>query len=425
MAFRIVRNDITKIKADAIVNTANPNPVYDSGTDTAIYTAAGAEELLEERRKIGRIEEGRVAITPAFALDAKYIFHTVGPVWDGGDKGEKDIVRACYTNCLNKAVELGIGSIAFPLIATGNYGFPKAEALQIATAVFSSFLAENDLDITLVVFDNESFTLSGKIFAGIDQYIDENYVEEKTGEEYGDPYKDMLMAGAAGAGFGAGAIAGMIGAAAERSFGAADENEYAGEASFDACADEETPVKDRDRREKNSRRLFLGNRRMESRAEMCEMREPQADMLSAPKAEAAPVAPLAAAAAAAPAPKQRSLDDVMKNISETWSESLLRMIDEKGLTDVEVYKRANIDRKLFSKIRTDKDYKPKKPTAVALALALRLNIDETKDFLGRAGFAFSPSSKFDLIIEYFIENQVYDFMTINLALFEHDQPQIG
>ena len=410
MAFRIVRNDITKIKADAIVNTANPNPRFDSGTDTAIYTAAGAEELLEERRKIGRIEEGQVAVTPAFALDAKYIFHTVGPVWDGGNKGERDIVRSCYTNCLNKALEMGLESIAFPLIATGNYGFPKAEALQIATSVFSSFLAGNDLDITLVVFDNESFTLSGKIFAGIDQYIDENYVEEKTGEEYGDPYKDVFMAGAAGAGIGAGAIAGMMGAAAERSFDAAVEDE---------CA-EEAPS-DEELREKRNRRLFLGNRRLDRKEEARAM---QADMLAMPKAEA-PVPPAPAAAAAMVEKKQRSLEDVVKNISETWSESLLRMIDEKGLTDVEVYKRANVDRKLFSKIRGDKDYKPRKTTAVALALALRLNLDETKDFIGRAGYAFSPSSKFDLIIEYFIDNQVYDFMTINLALFEHDQPQIG
>ena len=431
MAFRIVRNDITKIKADAIVNTANPKPKYDSGTDTAIYLAAGAEELLEARKKIGRIEEGRVAVTPAFALDAKYIFHTVGPIWYGGQKGERDIVRSCYTNCLNKALELGIESIAFPLLATGNYGFPKAEALQIATSVFSSFLAENDLDITLVVFDNESFTLSGKIFAGIDQYIDENYVEEKTGEEYGDPHKGLLMAGLAGAGMGAGAIPGIPFA----------EGPDAAE-SFGACADEEAPVKDRDRREKNNRRLFLGNRRLASRDELFEMRLPQQDMLAGSKAEevareeaaalkteaaapVAPVAPSAPAAAAAVMPKKRSLDDVMKNISETWSESLLRMITERNLKDSEVYKRANVDRKLFSKIRSDKDYKPKKTTAVAFALALRLNVDEAKDFIGRAGYAFSPSSKFDLIIEYFIDNQVYDFMTINLALFEHDQPQIG
>lgn len=430
MAFRIVRNDITKIKADAIVNTANPKPKYDSGTDTAIYLAAGAEELLEARKKIGRIEEGRVAVTPAFALDAKYIFHTVGPIWYSGEKGERDIVRSCYTNCLNKALELGIDSIAFPLLATGNYGFPKAEALQIATSVFSSFLAENDLDITLVVFDNESFTLSGKIFAGIDQYIDENYVEEKTGEEYGDPYNAMLMAGLAGMGMGAGAVPGI------------HLNESDAEEAFGACADEEAPVKDRDRREKNNRRLFLGNRRLASRDELFEMRLPQQDMLAGSKAEevareeaaalkteaaapVAPVAPSAPAAAAAVMPKQRSLDDVMKNISETWSESLLRMITERDLKDSEVYKRANVDRKLFSKIRSDKDYKPKKTTAVAFALALRLNVDEAKDFIGRAGYAFSPSSKFDLIIEYFIENQVYDFMTINLALFEHDQPQIG
>ena len=129
--------------------------------------------------------------------------------------------------------------------------------------------------------------------------------------------------------------------------------------------------------------------------------------------------------AKAPAPKKRSLDDVVKNLTETWSESLLRLIDEKGYTDVEVYKRANVDRKHFSKIRSDKDYLPKKRTALAFALALKLNTDEAKDFLGRAGYAFSPSSKTDLIVQYFIENEVYEIMTINLALYEHDEPLLG
>ena len=185
MAFQIVRNDITKISADAIVNTANPAPVFMAGTDAAIYQAAGAEKLLKEREKIGVIEEGEVAVTPAFDLDAKYIFHTVGPVWQDGSKGEKDTVKKCYENCLKKAVELNIDSIAFPLISTGVYGFPKAAALVLATSVFSEFLADHELDITLAVFDNESFELSGKIFAGINEYIDEHYVEDKIGEEYG------------------------------------------------------------------------------------------------------------------------------------------------------------------------------------------------------------------------------------------------
>ena len=385
MAFQIVRNDITKITADAIVNTANPEPVCMAGTDSAIYAAAGADKLLEARRKIGMIEEGSVAVTPAFDLEAKYIFHTVGPVWQGGDKGEKEVVKNCYVNCLNKALELGVESIAFPLIATGVYGFPKAEALQIATSVFSSFLSENEMSITLVVFDNESFALSGKIFAGIDQFIDDHYVEAKTDEEYG--------------------------------FGKAVADS---EAAMEDAAEE--PAEDARRRRKEERFRFL-NRRMLAREEECRM--------APPPEHAAPAAPVAAAGAAMAAPAspkmqaKRSLDDVMKNLSETWSESLLRMITEKGYEDTEVYKRANVDRKLFSKIRSNKDYKPKKTTAVAFALALRLNLDETKDFIARAGYAFSPSSKFDLIIEYFIENEVYDFMTINIALFDHDEPMIG
>lgn len=364
MAFKIVRNDITRIKADAIVNTANPKPVYMAGTDAAVYEAAGAEKLLEERKKIGPIEEGCVAVTPAFDLDARYIFHTVGPSWQGGDHGEAETVKRCYENCLSKAEELGIESIAFPLIATGVYGFPKTDALLIATSVFSTFLAEHELEITLVVFDSESFELSGKIFQGIDEFIDEHYVDDKIDQEYS-----------------------FVGGAVPDEAAESCEDSFEGE------------------RPRERRRLFGANLKMARMDECAAMPAPSL--------------------AAAKAPQNRSLDDVVKNVSETWSVSLLRLIDEKGYSDVEVYKRANVDRKLFSKMRSNKDYKPKKNTAVAFALALKLNVDETKDFIGRAGYAFSPSSKFDLIVQYFIDNNVYDMMTINLALFEHGEPLLG
>lgn len=394
MAFQIVRNDITKITADAIVNTANPEPTFMAGTDSAIYLAAGADELLAERAKIGPIAEGEVAVTPAFDLDAKYIFHTVGPVWNGGGEGEKETVRKCYLNCLKKACELGIESIAFPLISTGVYGFPKAEALLIATSVFSEFLADHELDITLVVFDNESFTLSGKIFAGVNEYIDENYAAEKISEEYA-----FTGAAASGSGFGAAASgAGFESTAAE------------------VCEDKEAALieeREKEREERRSRRKNL----------LHSVRDYTG--LEARGKGAAAVSAASMAQMEAASKPQRSLDDVVKNVSETWSQSLLRLITEKGYTDTEVYKRANADRKLFSKIRSNKDYQPKKATALAFALALKLNIDETKDLLGRAGYALSKSSITDLIVEYFIENQVYDIMTINLALYEHNEPLLG
>ena len=347
MAFHIIRNDITKIKADAIVNSANPEPIYAGGMDRAVYTAAGEKKLLKEREKIGIIETGQAAVTPAFALNAKYIIHTVGPVWRDGQHGEKESVRECYENSLKLAKELGCESIAFPLIATGAYGFPKAEALQIAISVFSEFLSDEDMQIILVVFDEDSFVLSGKIFSGVDAFIDANYVSEQMEAEYGLelPY---------------------------------------------VCYGQAYIETDRSERRRG---LF-------KRAESFMGSKP------------------------APSPG-RTLDELMAHVSETWQESLFRMIDEKGYTDVEVYKRANIDRKLFSKIRSNVDYQPKKITAVAFALALQLSLDETKDMLGRAGYALSPSSRFDLIIEYFIGQEVYDTYTINLALFKHDQPLLG
>lgn len=378
MSFKIVRNDITKIKADVIVNTANPEPVYSAGTDSAVYNAAGAEKLLAERKKIGRIAEGDVAVTPAFDLDAKYIFHTVGPIWQGGDYGEKETVRKCYQNCLNKAAELELESIAFPLLATGTYGFPKPDALLIATSVFGSFLADHEMDITLVVFDSESFALSDKIFAGVDRFIDENYVEEKIEEEYGEAVMEDRME----------------------------------MPSFDVCEEESADFHS----ERRSRKERLRNERLRNERRGLFATGRNAMMVEPPAAMSI------SEACAAP---KRSLDDVVKNIGETWQESLLRLITEKGYSDTEVYKRANVDRKLFSKIRSNKNYQPKKNTAVAFALALRLNLDETRDFLRRAGYAFSPSSIFDLIIEYSIDHGIYDLMLINGALFDHDQPQLG
>ena len=381
MAFQIIRNDITKVSADAIVNTANPKPKYVSGTDYAIYMAAGADELLKERQKIGNLEIGQAAVTPAFALSAKYIIHTVGPAWVDGEHGERGAVRSCYENSLRLAKELGCESIAFPLIATGVYGFPKADALQIAVSVFSEFLSDTDMEIILVVFDETSFVLSGKIFSGVDAFIDENYVSEKMDSEY------SLGASAATVAYG---------------------NRLPGE---------------KRRGRKLLSDVFHSSRRKDSASAesvMADYAHEEAD-----DEEGAEKMPMAAPMAAAESKPGRTLDDLMANVSETWQESLFRLIDEKGYTDTEVYKRANVDRKLFSKIRSNAEYQPKKITAVAFALALKLSLDETKDLLGRAGYALSPSSRFDLIIEYFIGQEVYDTYTINLALFEHKQPLLG
>ena len=386
MSFRIIRNDITKVAADAIVNSANPEPIYAAGTDKAIYDAAGADALLEERKKIGIIETGQAVVTPAFALDAKYIIHTVGPAWWDGQHGEKDAVRACYENSLSLAKELGCESIAFPLIATGVYGFPKADALQIAVSVFSEFLSKEDMQIILVVFDEDSFVLSGKIFSDVDAFIDENYVSEQTEEEYGVKPSDAIFGNA---------------------------------------------VIDQERSERRRRNLFhrsesfLGAASFSKKAaRMDRIREDDAicasDAIAEEPVMAAPMAAMASAQKSG-----RTLDDLMANVGETWQQSLFRLIDEKGYKDTEVYKRANIDRKLFSKIRSNVDYQPKKITAVAFALALKLSLDETKDFLARAGYALSPGSRFDLIIEYFIGQEVYETYTINLALFEHKQPLLG
>lgn len=329
MPFEIVRNDIVNMKVDAIVNTANPRPIIGAGTDKAVHDKAGARLLLA-RKEIGNIAVGEAAITPAFDLDANYVIHTAGPIWKDGRSGEEELLAYCFRNSLGIAKKKACESIAFPLISTGSYGFPKPLALQIAVREISSFLMENEMQVYLVVFEKQSFELSEKLFKSVSSYIDANYVSNKMNLEYGTSkvrrrdYEEMLLH----------------------------------ESSYEITS------------------------------------------------------------------KMPNLDGMLNNLDRGFSETLLDLIDRTGKKDSEIYKKANVDRKLFSKIRNNADYRPSKTTAIAFAIALELNMDETDDLLARAGIALSQSNKFDVIVRYFIENKKYDIFELNSVLFEFDQPLI-
>ena len=324
MPLEIIRNDITKVHADAIVNAADPSLLGGGGTDGAIHKAAGPE-LLAECRALGGCKAGEAKITKGYRLPAKYVIHTVGPVWHDGSSGEEKLLSDCYRNSLELAKKHKLESVAFPLISSGTFGYPRDKALSAAISAIGEFLLKNDMTVYLVVYDSASFMLSEKLFSSIKQYIDDNYIEERASNFSRDRVRENFARDSANA----------------------------------------------------------GRRR------------------------------------------ERSLDDVVRNLDETFSQMLLRLIDEKGMKDSETYKKANIDRKLFSKIRNDIYYKPSKQTAVAFAVALKLNLDETRDFLGRAGFALSRSCHFDMIIQYFIEHENYDIFEINEALFAFEQNLIG
>ena len=321
MPFQIVRNDISKMKTDVVVNAANKQLRKGSGVCGAIFAAAGADLLTAECSKIGHCSVGSAVITKGFNL-SEYIIHTVGPVWKGGFFGEKKQLESCYKSVLKLAYENNAESIAIPLISAGVYGYPKDKALKVAinTIISSEYLTE--LDIYLVLFDKNA-VIQGNKYSKVQEFIDDNYIEEY-------PYIKK--------------------SAATESI------------RFEECRD----------------------------CSVCP-----------------------------------SIADALSELDESFSESLLRMIDEKGLKDSEVYKKANIDRKLFSKIRNNKDYKPRKNTVIAFAIALELTLEETNAFLEKAGYVLSHSSKADIIIEYYIKEEIYDIFEINETLFEFDQPLLG
>ncbi len=379
MPFQIIRNDITKMHVDAIVNTASHMPGYGAGIDSAVYAAAGKEKLLAKRYEIGVIDRGTSVITAGYDLPAKYIIHTVGTAWVGGNSNAEDIVRKCYRSIFKLALDNNIESLAIPLLASGSYGCPKGIALRIALTEIEAFIFENDIDVYLVVFDEKSVLLSSELYGDIDEYINDNYVYEKNIKEYRDPY---LIRGRQG--------------------------------------------EDRSAYDSNSRAdKFLGFLRPSSRSGKNLKSESDdrtyESTLSERKEELSSDMYVGKTSVSA----QRTLEDVVKDLDKTFMELVFSFADAKGLTDVEVQKRANMDRKAFSKLKCGTTKNPSKSTALAMAIALELDLDDTKDLLSRAGLALSPCSKQDVIVQYFIERKVYNIYDINVALFEHGEQLLG
>jgi len=348
MPFTIIRNDITKLRVDAIVNAANTSLQMGGGVCGAIFNAAGAERLQNACNHLAPIKIGEAVITKGFNLPAKYIIHAAGPVFRGGKQGEEALLRSCYINSLELAVKHNCESVAFPLISSGIYGYPKADALRVATAAIRDFISDNDIDVSLVVFDKEALVVSEELLGAVESYIDEHYVAEK-------------------------------------------EKRYSRRELLEA-----------------ERKAFSDVDMMNVSMQMPMMAD---EAMAIEEAAAAPI--------------KASLDDIVGNLDEAFSATLLRLIDKTGKKDAEIYRRANIDRRLFSKIRSNENYAPSKSTVLAFAVALELTLDQTEDLLERAGFALSHSRKFDVIVEYFIQSRKYDIFQINEVLFSYDQPLLG
>ena len=333
MPLIIVRNDITKMAVDAIVNAANPSLLGGGGVDGAIHRAAGPG-LLKECMSLNGCETGQAKITKGYLLPAKYIIHTVGPVYRDGKHGEEELLSTCYTNSLNLAKAHNLETVAFPLISSGVYGYPKAQALKVAIDAITRFLIENDMTVYMVVFSKDAFEITGKLFQDVKAFIDDVYADEHT--------------------------------------------DYAKEFQ---------------------RRRFTAPQLVNASVLKPEMR---------------------------PAPsKEASLNDMLDEIDESFSEMLLRKIDEKQMTDAECYKKANIDRRLFNKIKNNPEYKPGKQTVLAFAIALELTLSETKEMLMKAGFALSRSNKADIVVEYCITTKNYNIIEINQVLFKLDLQPLG
>ena len=352
MPFEMVRNDITQMDVDAIVNAANRSLLGGGGVDGAIHRAAGPE-LMEECRNLGGCETGEAKITKGYRLPARYVIHTVGPVWHGGGNGERELLFSCYRRSLEVAAENGCESVAFPMISAGAYGYPKDQALAVAVEAITAFLLEHEMTVYLVVFGREDFLTGKKLFRDIQEYIDDVYAEERIHR----------------------------------------------------------------RREAAREQFWRENEKAALDLDMAISQAAREDACfgAAPEElhEALPCADMP------------DWDEMLRQTDEGFSQRLIRLIDERGWTDAQCYKRANVSRKLFSKIRSNPGYQPSKPTALAFAVALELPLEEAVDLLKAAGYSLTRSNPFDIVLEYCLSHRIYDIWEINEVLFQYDMPLLG
>lgn len=383
MPLNFIRDDITRLSVDAIVNAANNSLLGGGGVDGAIHRAAGPE-LLAECRTLGGCETGEAKITKGYHLPAKHVIHTVGPIYRDGKHGEEPLLRSCYRNSLNLARENNLLSVAFPLISAGVYGYPVDQAIAVAIDEIRAFLFtdDTDMDVTLVLFDPKVTMLSKKLLGELREQIDDSYAEAHYNENRVESRRRKLFSALR----------------KEKAAGKARREAYPDAASEAFCDEECADV-----------------------IEAYEAPQPEPPMPAAPVQALSAMAQSMAGAPMSSSELQRRLN----SLDESFTEMLLRKIDERGMTDSECYKKANIDRKLFSKIRSNLSYRPKKTTVFAFAIALRLSLAETEEMLKKAGFALSESNKTDVIIRYFIERGNYDIFDINEALYDFNEALLG
>lgn len=419
MSFKIVRNDITKMETEAIVNTASSDCSVGAGCDIAVYNAAGYDDLLKFRTEnIGMASEGEAFITPAFNLKSKYIIHVVSPLYIDGKSGEEEKLRDCYRNGLRLAKENDVKSISFPLVSTGSFGYPREEGIRIALDEINGFLIDNDMEIYLVVFDGKSTELGERVYPDLRSYIDSHYVETHRVDEYGGAVYSSSLSPVRP--------------------GDIDYPEYG--RRYD--------VEDRLARRPKPRR-FDGAENASASVMLGAASQPQMNM--APMAQEVPKASkpkpsfsifknskkekakseqaylAAECEAEALMPLNAKLEERMGHLEDTFSQYLLYLIQEKGLTNVDVYKRSILcDKKTFSKIKNNINYHPDKRTALCLCVGARLNLDEAVDLLARAGYAFSPCDKQDVIFSYFLEKSPdeYDMVDVDIELENYELPCI-
>ena len=345
MPLKIIHHDITKIKCDAIVNPSNEHLLPGGGTDAAIHEAAGAK-LIKACKRLGGVEIGEAKITPAYDLPCKYVIHTAGPIWQDGRHNEQVLLESCYKSALTLAAKKRCKSIAFPLISSGTYGYPKEQVLKVAMRVIGDFLLGSEMLVYIVVYDKTSYAISEKLFSDVTSYIDGTYKD--TDELLSMPLQRVKAT-----------------------------KMQPPECEATICMSQ---IPD----------LVMG----------CEM---------ARRDKSTP-----------------DLEEMLRKMDKGFAETLFDYIDAKGITDVECYKRANVDKKTFSKIKCNKNYKPSKVTAVSFAIALRLNLNETNHLLNTVGMSLSHSNKFDLIIEYFIVSGNYkNIFDVNETLYQFDQATLG